>query len=84
MIRSGGAKCMHIYGAQASMANFLGSPSFLIMIHYPCWAANDPANGHKFISSEPVGRKKRRHKKRERQEGTRLLCALLEKEMDHG
>lgn len=59
--------------------------SLRYITHVPLqWAVTDPANGHKFISSEPLGRKKKRHKKRKRQEGTRLLYALLEKEMDHG
>lgn len=53
--------------------------------HVPLqWPATDPANGHKFTSSEPPWGERERHKKRERQEGKRLLCALLEREMDHG
>lgn len=48
------------------------------------WAMTDPASSHKFTSPEPLGGKQERHKKRKRKEGTRLLYALLEREMDHG
>lgn len=48
------------------------------------WAMTDPASGHKFTSLEPLGGKNERHKKSKRKEGTRLLYALLEREMDHG
>lgn len=48
------------------------------------WAMTDPASGHKFTSLESLGGKKERHKKSERKDGTRLLYALLEREMDHG
>jgi len=47
-------------------------------------SGTDPAYGHRFMSSEPLGGEEERHKKRERQEGTRLLYALLERLMDHG
>lgn len=60
-------------------------PSLRYISHVPLQrAVTDPANGHKFISSGPLGGEKERHEKRERQEGARLLYALLEREMDHG
>ena len=47
-------------------------------------AMTDPANGQKFTSSEPLTGNKECPEKRERQERTRLLHALLEREMNHG
>lgn len=59
--------------------------SLRYITHVPLQRAmTDPASGHKFTSPDPLGGKKERHKKRERKGGTRLLHALLEREMDHG
>lgn len=87
----GRAKCMYMCSAHASMltppdpSRAVCHSSLQNVTHVPLqWAKTDPANGQKFISSEPLGGTRERHKKRERQEGTRLLYALLEREMDHG
>lgn len=54
--------------------------SLLYITHVPLqWAMTDPANGHKFISSEPRGGKKEGHKK-ERKTGRNkvALCSTGE------
>lgn len=81
---SGGAKCM-CDADTSEPSRIVYHSSLRYITHVPLqWATTDPANGQKFISSEPLGGGKERHKKRDRQEGTRLLCAPLEGEMDHG
>lgn len=60
-------------------------PHLRYITHVPLQRAMaDPASGHKFTSPDPLGGKRERHRKRERKGGTRLLHALLEREMNHG
>lgn len=87
----GRVKCMYMCSVHAFMltppdpSQVVCHSSLPNITHVPLQRAKkDPVNGQKFISSEPLGGTRDRHKKRERQEGTRLVCALLEREMDHG